>query len=120
MRPLDLATLLAILAAVVLIVAPRRRRAVCRVPGPLTVDEATTFFLDTPVVVSGYLVEGGARTYLCDAPRCPGVRLAVVGLAAAARPRRVLVAGVVTGTRSRFFACRTPGAPERSEPPDCS
>jgi hypothetical protein len=98
MRPLDLAVLLAILAAVVLIVAASTpARVVSPLPGPLSVDDATVFFLDTPVVVSGYLVRRSSRTYLCDAPRCRGVRLAVTGPPPREAPRRVLVAGVVTG-----------------------
>jgi hypothetical protein len=76
MRPLDLAILLAILAAVVLIVAASTpARVETPLPGPLTVDDATVFFLDTPVLVTGYLVRQSSKTY----------------------PRRVLVAGVVTG-----------------------
>jgi hypothetical protein len=98
MRPLDLAILLAILAAIVLIVgASTPARAVTPLPGPLTVDEATVFFLDAPVLVSGFLVRRSSTTYLCDAPRCPGARLAVLGPPRRDRPRRVLVAGVVTG-----------------------
>ena len=64
LRPVDLATLLAILAAVVLVIAASTPPSYVPVLGPLSVDEATTFVLDTPVVVSGYLVERGARTYL--------------------------------------------------------
>ena len=108
MRPLDLATLLAILAAVVLIVAASTPPPFVPVPGPLSVDEATTFVLETPVVVSGYLVERGARTYLCDAPRCVGVRLAVVGLGRSGGHRRVLAAGVVSG--ADFALVRLPDA----------
>ena len=48
MRPLDLATLLAILAAVVLVVAASTPPLFVPVPGPLSVDEATTFVLETP------------------------------------------------------------------------
>jgi hypothetical protein len=98
MRPLDLAILLAIIAAVVAIVgASTPARAVTPLPGPLTVDDATVFFLDTPVLVSGYLVARRSATYLCDMPGCSGVRLRVVGRPQPAPPRRVLVAGVVTG-----------------------
>jgi hypothetical protein len=98
MRPLDLAILLAILAAVVLIMAASTpARVVTPLPGPLSVDEATVFFVETPVLVSGYLVTRSSKTYLCDAPRCRGVRLAVGGPSRRERPRRVLVAGIVTG-----------------------
>jgi hypothetical protein len=108
MRPLDLAILLAILAAVVVIVgASTPARAETPLPGPLTVDDATVFFLDTPVLVSGYLVKQSSKTYLCDAPRCPGARLAVVGPTRLARPRRVVVAGVVTG--DEIAPLRLPG-----------
>jgi hypothetical protein len=108
MRPLDLAILLAILAAVVLIVAASTpARALTPLPGPLTVDDATTFFVDSPVLVSGYLVHRGAGTYLCGAPACPGVRLAVVGPPVLPRQRRVLLAGVVTG--SEIALLRLPG-----------
>ena len=86
LRLVDLATLLAILAAVVLVIAALTPPSYVPVLGPLSVDEATTFVLDTPVVVSGYLVDRGARTYSRDAPRCAGVRLAVVGLQARRRP----------------------------------
>ena len=99
MRPLDLAILLAILAAVVLIVAASTpARVESPLPGPLTVDDATVFFLDTPVLVTGYLVRKSSKTYLCDAPRCPGARLTIVGPTRRVRPRRVLVAGIVTGS----------------------
>jgi hypothetical protein len=109
MRPLDLAVLLAILAAVVLVVAASTpARVVGPLPGPLSVDEATVFFVDTPIVVSGYLVHRGAATYLCDAPRCGSVRLAVVGPPTRERERRVLVAGVVTG--SEIALLRLPGS----------
>ena len=108
MRPLDLAILLAILAAVVLIVAASTpARVESSLPGPLTVDDATVFFLDTPVLVTGFLVRQSSKTYLCDAPRCPGARLAIVGPPRRVRPRRVLVAGVVTG--SEIAPLRLPG-----------
>jgi hypothetical protein len=108
MRPLDLAILLAILAAVVLIVAASTpARVLTPLPGPLSVDDATVFFVDTPIVVSGYLVHRGVGTYLCDAPGCRGVRLAVVGPPTRDRERRVLVAGVVTG--SEIALLRLPG-----------
>ena len=98
MRPLDLAVLLAILAAVVVILAASTPvRTSSPLPGPLSVDEATTFFVDTPVLVSGYLVRRGRRAYLCEAPGCRGVRLAVVGSPEHASRQRLLVAGVVTG-----------------------
>jgi hypothetical protein len=100
MRPIDLATLLAIIAAVVIFVAASApARLPAPVVGPLTVDEATTLVFDTPVVVSGYLVARGARTYLCDAPRCPGLRLAVVGRSPDGVHSHVLVAGVVSGAQ---------------------
>ena len=108
MRPLDLVMLLAILAAVVLVIAASTPPSYAPVLGPLSVDEATTFVLDTPVVVSGYLVDRGARTYLCDAPRCAGVRLAVVGLGRGGGHRRVLAAGVVSG--AEFALVRLPDA----------
>jgi hypothetical protein len=108
MRPLDLAILLAILAAVVLIVAASTpARVLTPLPGPLTVDDATTFFVDSPVLVSGYLVHRGAGTYLCGAPACRGVRLAVVGPPVRDRQRPVVVAGVVTG--SEIALLRLPG-----------
>jgi hypothetical protein len=114
MRPIDLATLLAIIAAVVVIVAASAPpRLPAPIVGPLSVDEATTLVLDTPVVVSGYLVDRGARTYLCDAPRCPGVRLAVVGPGPGGVRSHVLVAGVVTGAEIsllRFPDSRRTGA----------
>ena len=98
MRPIDLAALLAIVAAVILIMAASTpARPLSPLPGPLSVDDATAFFLDSPVVVSGYLVREGPRSFLCDSPSCPGTRLAVVGLPRSERERRVLVAGVVTG-----------------------
>jgi hypothetical protein len=114
MRPIDLATLLAIIAAVVVIVAASAPpRLPAPIVGPLSVDEATTLVLDTPVVVSGYLVGQGARTYLCDAPRCSGVRLAVVGPGPGGVHSHVLVAGVVSGAEIallRFPSSRRTGA----------
>jgi hypothetical protein len=108
MRPIDLAILLAILAAVVLVVAASTpARVETPLPGPLTVDDATVFFLDTPVLVTGYVVRKSSHTYLCDAPRCPGARLAIVGPTRRVRPRRVLVAGIVTG--SEIAPLRLPG-----------
>jgi hypothetical protein len=108
MRPLDLAILLAILAAVVLIVAASTpARVESPLPGPLTVDDATVFFMDTPVLVTGYVVRKSSKTYLCDAPRCPGARLTIVGPSRRVRPRRVLVAGIVTG--SEIAPLRLPG-----------
>ena len=98
MRPIDLAALLAILAAVILIMAASTpARPLSPLPGPLSVDDATTFFLDSPVVVSGYLVREGSRNFLCDTPSCLGTRLALVGLPPSEQERRVLVAGVITG-----------------------
>ena len=108
MRPLDLAILLAILAAVVLVVAASTpARVETPLPGPLSVDAATVFFLDTPVLVAGFLVRRTSTTYLCDAPRCPGARLAIVGPPRRVRPRRVVVAGVVTG--GEIAPLRLPG-----------
>ena len=120
LRPVDLATPFAILAALVLVIAASTPLSYVPVLGPLSVDEATTFVLDTPVVVSGYLADcaRGRISVTRHAVRVYVLRSSGLGAAAAngeCSPRRR-----EWGRARLLSGCRTPGAPERSEPTNCS
>jgi hypothetical protein len=99
LRPVDALVVLALLASVIVLVAAGNSRAVLPAPGPMTVSEASSLFLEEPVLVRGYLVRKGGRVLLCDQPFCYGPTLVVRGLRQPPARGRVVVAGRVQGDR---------------------
>jgi hypothetical protein len=99
LRPVDVLVILALLASVIVLVGAGTSRAVLPAPGPMTVSEASSLFIDEPVLVRGYLVRKGGRVLLCDQPFCYGPTLVVRGLGQPPARGRVLVAGTIQGDR---------------------
>jgi hypothetical protein len=100
LRPVDVLVILALLASVIVLVGAGTSRAVLPpTPGPMTVSEASSLFIDEPVLVRGYLVRKGGRVLLCDQPFCYGPTLVVRGLGQPPARGRVVVAGHVHGDR---------------------
>jgi hypothetical protein len=95
----DVLIILALLASVIVLVGAGTSRAVLPAPGPMTVSEASSLFIDDPVLVRGYLVRKGGRVLLCDQPFCYGPTLVVRGLGQPPARGRVVVAGHVHGDR---------------------
>ena len=98
-QPVDVLVILAVLASVVVLVGAGASRAVLPAAGPMTVSEATSLYLDDPVLVRGYLVRKAGRVLLCDQPFCYGPTLVVRGMHRLRARGRVLVVGRIQGDR---------------------